>query len=313
MQKATLSRVRLALGAVLGCASWSMAVDIVHDTWIDGTRTDPAAPVYSENGVDLDSDGNLESAWYLGGSGTLDAVGPGGPLRGTGFGTSSASWTTYFAPEASPITLSSIGDVMKVTWVFTPTNVNTTNTSQGFRIALVDSPAASRIVADATPGNATYTGYGIFANMGQTLGHSNSFQLVERSAPGTASALLSATGSWTGLGNGATNGAPGYANNTEYTFEMTLTRGAGGVLDIVASMSGGNLNTSGLAQVVFTDTTPNGGSFSFDTFQVRPSSAALTADTFDTRRFRVEYIPIPEPAALGALALAGALGLRRKR
>ena len=50
-----------------------------------GTRTDPASPISSENGVDLDLDGDLESAWYRGGAGTdqafLEPVGPGGPLR----------------------------------------------------------------------------------------------------------------------------------------------------------------------------------------------------------------------------------------
>ena len=56
---------------------------LVNDTWLDGTRTDPASPTYAENngifGGDADLDGNLESAWFRGGAGTFDPVGAGGP------------------------------------------------------------------------------------------------------------------------------------------------------------------------------------------------------------------------------------------
>lgn len=303
----------LALGAILGCAAWAAAADVVRDTWIDGTRSDPAAPTYSENGVDADTDGDLESAWFFGGAGSLEVVGPGGPLRGTGFGGSSSSWTTYFTPEASPINLANVGDSMKVTWAFTPTGVNASNTSQGFRLALIDTPAASRLAANGSPASAAYSGYAMIGNMGGTLGNSNPFRLYERTDAATASALLSATASWTAIGtNGATNGAAGYAAGIEYIFEMSLTRGVGDVLDIVMTMSGGNLDGDGLASVVFSDATPNGGSFSFDTFSLRPSANTQTADTFDTRLFRVEFTPVPEPTALAALAAAG-LVLRRRR
>ena len=64
------------------------AAILVNDTWIDGTRTDPTAVNgYAENdgvaGTDADADGNLESAWFRGGNGTLGPVSAGGPLRGT--------------------------------------------------------------------------------------------------------------------------------------------------------------------------------------------------------------------------------------
>src|SRR5215213_8534682 len=89
---------------------------LVNDTWLDGTDTDPASPVYSDNGVDADLDGNLESVWYQGGVGTLDPVGAGGPLRGTlpAGGASSASWTTHFTPESGQVTLAQ-GETLRVT------------------------------------------------------------------------------------------------------------------------------------------------------------------------------------------------------
>src|SRR5262249_14995115 len=115
------------------------AAVIINDTWLDGTRTDPtSANGYAENngttGTDADSDGDLESAWFRGGSGTLVPVGAGGPLRGSGNAGSSASWTTYFTPEGSEVVLANPGDQLKVTWVFTPTAVNVNNTSQDFRL-----------------------------------------------------------------------------------------------------------------------------------------------------------------------------------
>src|ERR1043165_8611336 len=125
--------IAFALGA---STSNQFAADVVNDTWLDGTRTDPASPAYSEYGYDSDADLNTESAWLKGGAGTLAVVGAGGPLRGSGFAGSPASWYTYFTPAATPITLGSGGDTMKLTWAFTPSGVNAGNTSQGFLLAV---------------------------------------------------------------------------------------------------------------------------------------------------------------------------------
>src|SRR5215212_373550 len=100
--------VLIALIAMLGRTPSVSAATIVNDTWLDGTDTDPASPVYSEYSVDADSDGNLESAWFRGGDGTLDPTGAGGPERGkfsAPTSTSSASWTSYFTHEGTPVTL----------------------------------------------------------------------------------------------------------------------------------------------------------------------------------------------------------------
>jgi hypothetical protein len=302
----------IALAAALCLATSSAnAALIVNDTWQDGTRTDPASPTYSENGTDSDSDGDLESAWFRGGAGTFDPVGAGGPLRGTGFGGSSASWSTYFTPEGSEVDLANAGDAIRVTWVFTTGNVNATNGSQNFRIALVNAPSASRIVADGTPGGAAYTGYALFGNMGETLGHASPFPLKERI---NTSALLSASGDWSAnLGTvGGTNGNTGYADNTQYTLEWTITRNAADNLDIVATMTGGNINGTGSMTASVLNTAPNGGSYKFDLFGLRPSNSTTTADTFDTNLFRVEFIP--EPTSLVLMGLGGlALGWAARR
>jgi hypothetical protein len=295
----------------------SLSVTVVNDTWLDGTDSDPAAPQYSEYATDSDADNNIESVWYQGGVGTLDPTGAGGPLRGdlTAGGTQSGTWTTYFTPEATPVTLAQ-GDTLKVTWKFKPTGTNATNTSQNFRVALMDSPAAQRISANGSPASGAYTGYSMFMNMGQTLGNSSPFQLRERVV--ASGDTLSTSGNWgangvanTGLGNGATSGTHGYDDGTEYTLVMMLTRNVTDGLDIASTMSGGTLNGTGTASVNITDPSPNG--FTFDMFQVRPSSATGTAQIFDTTLFQVEA-PIPEPASAALLAApAVAMMLRRRR
>ncbi|MEX0610488.1 MAG: PEP-CTERM sorting domain-containing protein [Pirellulales bacterium] len=307
-----------AVVAMLVCTVPVSAALVVNDRWRDGTDTDPASPTYSENGTDADADGDLESVWYQGGGGSLDPAGSGGPLQmimdGGPTGTSSSSWTTYFTPEASPVALANAGERIRVTWVFTTHDVNATNASQNFRIALVDSPGASRISANGTPGNAAYAGYAIFGNMGETLGHADPFELMERTAPNTSSALLSASGSWEDdflAADDGTNGNPGYSDNTTYRYVMELTRNALNQLVVSATMTGGNLDGVGSLSVSATDTSPQ--TFIYDTFALRPSSAATTTDQFDTHLFRVEFI-IPEPASIMLLGLSGlALAMMRRR
>jgi hypothetical protein len=278
---------------------------VVNDTWIDGNDMEPFSnnSLYGENngvvGTDADSDGNLESAWFQGGGGTLDPVGPNGPLRGTVL-TSSSSWETFFTQEATPVQLALAGDSIKVTWKFSLTTINVSNTSQGFNMALVDSPEGSRLIANGSTIDGAYRGYRISANMGQTLGNSSPFQLRKRSI--SSGNLLASSGNWTAVGTtGAASGNDGYDENVDYTLTWQITRNASDGLDIDVKMEGGTLDNDGTAQVTFTDTTPVGndeitgpfGSFSFDTFAVRPSSGGqtggLSADTFDTKLFKVEF------------------------
>jgi hypothetical protein len=305
---------------ILRTATVNAAV-IVNDTWRDGTDDDPIAPVYSEVGADTDLDGDIESAWYQGGVGSLQPVGANGPLRGdmTVGGTSSASWTTYFTQEASPVTLANTGDFLRVTWTFTPSTVNAANTSQNFRFALVDSPSAQRLAANGAPASGAYTGYAMFGNMAQTLGNANPFRLMRRNV--ASDALLSASGAWTGIGTtGATSGNAGYASGTSYTMNWLITRNSLGELDHDLSMTGGTLDGDGTAQVLFTDTTPGAlGGYTFDTFAIRPSGATTTAELFDTSRFQVEtnVAVVPEPTSLvllslGSLAVALSAGRRSR-
>lgn len=275
---------------VCGMLARGYSAILVNDTWQDGTRTDPAAPTYSENGTDSDADGDLESAWFNTGATMTASTGH----LVTTVGTGSASWTTYFTPEGSEISLSGPGDAMKLTWVFTPTGVATSGTSQNFRLAIVNAPSGSRLTADGSPASAAYTGYAMFMNMATTLGNSRPFNLMGRNV--ASSDLLSTSGNWAPLTNGATSGNHGYDSGTPYTFAITMTRNAAGGLEIAATMSGGTLNGSGTASLTYTDAAPS--SFSFDTFAVRPSGSASTASQFDTALFKAEFIPGATPPSI---------------
>ena len=273
------------------------ATVLVNDTWQDGNRTN------QEAGTDADLDGDIESAWF-GTTGTLASST--GKLAGS-VGTGSSSWTTYFAAEGSEVALA-LGETLTVTWNFSLTGTNATNASQGFRLALVNTPAAARLAADGNPGSAAYGGYGMFMNMGQTIDHTNPFQLMERADAATASALLSASGSWASRDDQETTGTIGYADDVSYSFLMTIARTGTSELTINASMSGGSLGGDGMMMASFIDTTPN--SLAFDTFSLRPASEALSATTFNMTSFSVAVVP--EPSSFMVYSCA-ALGLLRRQ
>ena len=280
---------------LVAMAATSRGTILVNDTWQDGTRTDPAPPVYSENGTDTDGDGDLESAWFASTGSALTVAAP-GDLRAVQPSTS-LTLTTYFTPEGSEVNLANAGDELKITWVFTPTTVNSGNTSQAFPLAVVNTPSGSRITTtDGSPAAAAYAGYAMFMNMGQTLGGSTPFQLKAWSV--ASGNLLSSSGSWgTALANGVASGVHGFDSGTQYTFTMTFTRNASSGLDITATMSGGTYNNTGTGTVSYTDPAPN--SFAFDTFAIRPSTLANTAAQWDTSRFKVEAITANTAPTIG--------------
>lgn len=294
--------------AIFASAVSASAATIVNDTWLDGDRTDPAG--YSEHGVDLDLDNNIESRWFSNPSAGLTASA--GHLNGA-VGTGSANWTTYFTDALNnPLNLADIGNKLTITWVFTPTTINVGNASQGFRMAVVQSPVApGRLTGDGTPGDGAFAGYAIFQNFGPTLGRANNdnLDILERNV--SSGNLLSTGGNWLKGAGGGTSGNEGFLDGTQYTFVFSAERTASG-LQLDASFSGGNIDGDGSLTASYLDTTPN--SYTFDTFALRPSSSTSAAAGFDTTLFRVEFVPEPSAAALllGGIGLCGLIWRARR-
>ena len=262
-------------------------VSLVSDTWWDGERAQPVPPAFSDNGFNGDADPDVESAWFSSPSGAMQVQV--GLLSTTQLSGSSSSYTTYFTPELNPVTLANAGEQLKITWVFTPLVLNSNSTSQGFRIAVVDSPATNRVTADFAPQVGPYLGYALFMNMRfGNLGNANSFQLRKRAAPGTPASFLVTGSDWTSLTNAATTATPGYTGDT-CTNMWTITRNASNGLEISCAMQETALGGPGTNQLSlsYTDATPQ--TFTFDTFGIRPTSMDDTAMFFWTTLFKVEF------------------------
>lgn len=292
--------------ALVVLPSVASAVAIVRDTWQDSSRSDPAAPIYSEFGVDSDLDTDLESAWFRTGTGSSFSVAPGHFVTSAGAG-SSMSLTTYFTPEATPATLSAVGDRLTLTWVFTPTGVTTSSTgNQDMRLAIVDSPSAQRISTDASPASGAYTGYAAYFNMrAGTIGANNAFRIMEHG--GGSTNLLSTATAYSQVAAMPTvaNTTTGITDGAEYTFTWSIEKTATGA-DILQTLVGANTNLS----IAYSDATPQ--ILSFDTFALRPQTPEVTATSFDTHSFTVDLRLVPEPTSL-ALAALGLSIVRRRR
>ena len=291
LNQSTGARFAALFAALAFCAASASAANIINDTWRDATRTDPASPTYSENGTDADADLDLESVWYRSGTGSSTTMSSNHMVHAAG-AASSMSLTTYFKTNGQSVALNSVGDSMKITWIFKPNGLTTTATGNNdMRLAIVASP--TRLAADGTPANQIYTGYAIGMNMRTvTLGNNSPFRMLEWAVAGGANNLLSTAAAWTQVATATyvAGTTPGYTEGNTYTLEWQITRTSGGAdINQKITDSGGTLGTNGVLEVSYSDATPQ--TLAFDTFSLRPSTPEVTATNFDTTLFRVEFIP----------------------
>jgi pectate lyase len=278
-----LRQIALILTFLFGVIASGHADDIilVDDTWADGNRTS-----FGPDGSGIDS------PWFF------STNSPAGVVPGHMFATNGASsltFLTYFAPDSNPVTLSGAGDTLKITWTFTPNSVNSSNTSQAFNFAVVDTPTDVLIPSDNFGiTNEQYWGYAMFCNMGGLFNNSTPYGL--RKWAGISADFLAHSGNWTALANGATRYNHGFDSGTSYTMVWTITRGAAGEEFITNIMTGGSLNNVGFAKAVYTNATPD--TYTFDTFCVRPSNSNNTAVVIDSTHFKVEFISGAAPPAI---------------
>jgi hypothetical protein len=294
----------LAMGMVGGAAATAAPMTLVRDTWQDGDRTTPPAPTYSEAGVDGDADGDLESAWFNGGEGSVMTASPGNLRLDPAAGP--ATWTTYFV-QPSSFSLD-VNDYLLVTWKFRTGDVNASNAEQNFRIAVARTAPSIVLTSDGSPPAGVYPGIALFGNMAETTGSANAFQLRRRGTP-PAGPVLEDADAWSPLVNGLGAGAVGYEDDTEYTFTMKLKQVAGDQ-EITATMTGGNIGGTGSVSLSLVHDAPTGG---YDTVSLYVANEQTTASFLDTKLFLVELFEIPEPpsALLTAMSGLAVVGMRR--
>ncbi|HEX9045626.1 MAG TPA: hypothetical protein VF988_01250, partial [Verrucomicrobiae bacterium] len=258
---------------------------VVKDTWNDGDRTDPAPPVYSEQGVDVDNDGDIESAWFNNSGGSMNAT-PGHLV--TTITNGETYWTTYFTVTNHPVTLAKAGDRIKATWAFTPSNVHGGSTQTPLHFALLNTLSTNRLTADGALGAAAFAGYATFMGVGGdalfwnlTLGGRTDTNAV---SPLFTPGYFDQFTGWTPFAANY-NYAAG-ANGQPYTFVMTLTRNAAGGLDIESTVTG----AAGVVNdVSVTDDHPN--TFAFDAATIYGDGTV--SGTYDTTLFQVDNFSVP--------------------
>jgi hypothetical protein len=271
-----------AFSLMIGLTLAAPAAVLLDDDWDDADRTDTNLPE--------------EAAWYGSTAFSVPTLGAeAGALRGNVLmletNTSSRLWITHFTPSGSPTELA-IGDTLKATLVFIPSNVTAGSSGRGFRIGLFNfsEPGASRVSADGfstgagggAPGT-NVTGYMLNMNFGQTL-IGNPLQLMKRTDY-TNINLMGALAAFTSLGSGGIATEGGFRSDVEYTFEFTLKRLQAGV-EVTARFS----DTNGWS-LTHTATDANNPHVRFDGFALRPDGVVNTAHSFTFKQFKVEHVP----------------------
>jgi hypothetical protein len=258
---------------------------LVHDDWDDGSRFETNLPE--------------ESAWYANVvAGTPSLSTSAGALMGNilMFGTNAGSrlWITHFTPAGSPAELA-VGETLKATLVFTPSNVTaSTTTSRGLRIGLFNfsEPGAARVSGDGfstgsgggAPGQ-NVTGYMLNMNFAQPFTINNPLQIMKRTDLATNN-LMGASAVYTALtSGGGPAGSPGFANDRPYTLEFAVTRFDGSV-EITAKVS----DNEGWS-IAHTATDLTDPYTRFDGFALRPNAVVDVAESLTFSRFTVEVLP----------------------
>lgn len=249
---------------------------LVDDTWSDGTRTDTSLPD--------------ESAWFASTGASLDSATNSLIASNT---TAPSLWLTYFTTNATNPATINLGQTLKATLIFTPTNVATSPTTpMGLRIGLFNyADAGFRVGADtfsATGVGTNVTGYLLQLNFARTFSQDTAAEILKRTNL-AGSDLMGSVADYTTLGSGSFGylGLPGFTNGQPYTLELSVTRADVGVADITVALFGGGLAITNRV----TDT--NNPNFEFDAFAIWAADAASTADYFKYSELKVELLPPP--------------------
>jgi hypothetical protein len=282
---------------------------VVDDSWADGGR---------DNGPDP-----LDSNWWTSSSsqGIEVSVGSLGLVTGT----TGRGIHTVFPTQ----TLANVGDKLVATYTFTTPATVGTNQTAGFRVGLFDTLGRAGLDADITasssspsalygwgtgatppgPGTAGLPGYMLDMDVG-TGSEDLNFRAHD---PGTvipSGRLLGTTTGFTSISPSGPDGAYAFAPNTTYVGSFMVERISAtefqltGALGTATHSVTDEFDSDEFGLLAFWANSNNFGS----------SNAPNTPDNgIDFTNVKIEFIPVPEPTALGGLSGALALLLRSRR
>jgi hypothetical protein len=307
---ATLCRFSVValVGLMLLLAPAAGAAVIVNDTWADGGR---------DNGADA-----LDSNWWTSASSSGIEVSVGS--LGMVTGTSGRGIHTVFPTQA----LSNVGDKLVATYTFTtPATVGTGGTG-GFRVGLFDTLGRAALDADVAassgspnavygwgtgaggPGTAGLPGYMMDMDVG-TGSEDLSFRAHDAGTVNPTGRLLGTTTGFTQISPTGPDGAYAFAPNTTYTGSLTLERLNATEMRIIGTLGSA---THTVTDAFDSATVGMLGFWANSNLFGSSGTPGEANNGIDFTNVTIEFIPVPEPAALGVVALSTLLlSLRARR
>ncbi|HEV7300324.1 MAG TPA: PEP-CTERM sorting domain-containing protein [Tepidisphaeraceae bacterium] len=300
--------------------SWSNAATVLinHD-FTNAVRNVGAGPTFSVNGIDIDGVTPLTNDYVISTNGNANmATGTSASNVGPGINGNSL----FVLNEANAFSVTArfantslaVGDSLSLTATIRTSGAAPTTGASAFRIGLFDRGTIettnnSNAFGGAT-GGATSNGYsddtGYVANYSPTAGSPGSVSVKAQKRPVAAGNLFAGVSDIPG--GAGTSSASNFAADVNYPVVFTLTRTALGSVSISSSVNGAVLATS--------DSTSPFTTFNeLGLFFGSQFGNATTPRSNFIDDVAVTFTPaaVPEPAALGVLALGGLAALRRRR
>jgi hypothetical protein len=263
-------------------------------------------PVHSSRGVIVDdmfqnssrivSVGPSNSDWVASVDSTLPQPNIPGPLLGTTQPSTSTLWIGYFIDPYAPAPVDlAVGDALRVTLVFYPTNVAPQNTSS-LRFGIFDYfDGATPLFGDGNVSSPTWNGSGgglnvrgymLTVNFGTQFGDNTPLAIQVRTNLSSAG-LMSATGDFLSLGSGpgGMSNAPAFSEASQYTLELTAARTATTTMQVNAQITGNQLTN-----LSFTATDTNYFTHRFSVFGIRPNRPTDSATNLTITQFKAEVV-----------------------
>jgi hypothetical protein len=255
---------------------------ILDDIWADGTRTDTSLPD--------------DTAWFANSAPSLTNYAP-GSMTGIADSGGPRVWLTYFTTNpAAPVDLA-VGEQLKATLVFIPTDVATFagGTGRGLRVGLFNfADGGTRASADGwfvggSAGSGTnVTGYLLNQCFYTVFQVDAPMQLWVRTNLPSGS-LMGTLANYLQVGDSGPTGysnAPGFVSGTQYTLEFSAARTAANSVDVSARITGGGLDLfNSAADAAY-------ACHRFDCFAIRAGSVTDAAASFTFTEFKVEVLPV---------------------